>query len=86
MQNRDESNNKLLIKHEEMFMSDEKKVVHEIKLSKPVLVLLWFVAIGFLGKPVGNMLIPEVMAELEGGGKVYSPFYVEIKHSGSIAN
>ena len=68
-------------------MSDtnDKKVVHEIKLSKPVLVLLWFVAIGMVGKPVGTMVFPEAMAELHGGERL-APFYVEITHKGSIGN
>ena len=69
-------------------MSDtnDKKVVHEIKLSKPVLVLLWFVAIGMVGKPVGTLVFPEAMAELHGGSGVYTPFYVEIQHKGRIGN
>ena len=65
-------------------MSDQKKVVHEIKLSTPVLVLLWFVAIGFLGKPVGNMVFPEAMAELNSGSRITvelrTPGYLDLRH------
>ena len=60
-------------------MSDEKKVVHEIKLSKPVLVLVWFIAIGLVGKPAGNLLFPEAMAELT------SYDTIKVMHSGSIS-
>ncbi|MAA84088.1 MAG: hypothetical protein CME46_00010 [Halieaceae bacterium] len=65
-------------------MSDtnDKKVVHEIKLSKPVLVLLWFVAIGMVGKPVGTMVFPEAMAQLDN----YDTLTLNIRHSGSISN
>ena len=66
-------------------MSEEKKVVHELKLSKPVLFLLWFVAIGMVGKPVGTMVFPEAMAELS-GGEVYDKFHIDIRHSGSIGD
>ena len=65
-------------------MSDEKKVVHEIKLSKPVLFLLWFVAIGMVGKPVSTMLIPEAMAELANNPTItikhMTPGYIDIKN------
>jgi len=64
-------------------MSEEKKVVHEVKLSKPVLFLLWFVAIGMVGKPVGNMLIPEAMAQLHNGATITinhrTPGYLDFK-------
>ena len=60
-------------------MSDEKKVVHEIKLSKPVLVLVWFIAIGFLGKPAGNLLFPEALAELTNYDTI------QVRHSGAIS-
>lgn len=64
-------------------MSDEKKVVHEVKLSKPVLFLLWFVALGMVGKPVGNMVFPEAMAELASNPTITikhtTPGYIDIK-------
>ena len=65
-------------------MSDtnEKRVVHEIKLSKPVLALLWFVAIGIVGKPVGTLVFPEAIAELES----YDTLKLQITHSGRIGN
>ena len=51
-------------------MSDQKKVVHEIKLSKPV----------------GNMVFPEAMAELYNGSKIEvevelrTPGYLDLRH------
>ena len=67
-----------LIKPAKIVMSDEKKVVHEIKLSKPVLVLVWFIAIGLVGKPAGNLLFPEAMAELTNYDTIH------VVHRGSI--
>ena len=61
-------------------MSEEKRVVHELKLSKPVLFLLWFVAIGMVGKPVGTMVFPEAMAEINNGSKLK----IDIQHSGGV--
>jgi hypothetical protein len=69
--------------NQESVMSEEKKVVHELKLSKPVLFLLWFVALGMVGKPVGNMLIPEAMALVDGDR--YSKIYLDINHGGRIS-
>ena len=43
----------------------KQKVVHEIKVSKPLMVFLWVMGIGIVfQQPVGKMLFPEAMAEL----------------------
>ena len=57
----------------------KQKVVHEIKVSKPLMVFLWVMGIGILlQQPVGKMLIPEAMAE------VYSGSTLNLKLSGSV--
>ena len=57
----------------------KQKVVHEIKVSKPLMVFLWVMGIGIVfQQPVGKMLIPEAMAE------VYSGSTLNLKHSGSV--
>ena len=41
----------------------KQRVVHEIKVSKPLMVFLWVMGIGILfQQPVGKMLIPEAVA------------------------
>ena len=57
----------------------KQKIVHEIKVSKPLMVFLWVMGIGIVfQQPVGKMLIPEAMAEL---GPLDTLF---VNHSGSI--
>ena len=57
----------------------KQKVVHEIKVSKPLMVFLWVMGIGIVfQQPVGKMLIPDAMAEL-------GPFdTIVVQHKGSI--
>ena len=60
----------------------KQKVVHEIKVSKPLMVFLWVMGIGILlQQPVGKMLFPEAMAELSTG----STLFVKLQHSGSVS-
>jgi hypothetical protein len=59
----------------------KQKVVHEIKVSKPLMVFLWVMGIGIVfQQPVGKMLFPEAMAELFPG----SELYLNLLHSGSV--
>jgi hypothetical protein len=49
----------------------KQKVVHEIKVSKPLMVFLWVMGIGIVfQQPVGKMLIPEAMAGLCDGSSI----------------
>ena len=60
----------------------KQKVVHEIKVSKPLMVFLWVMGIGIVfQQPVGKMLIPEAMAELGNLDilKVRHSGYVEVR-------
>jgi len=46
-------------------MSEEKKVIHEVKLDKSIIKLLWaFVVILLLNSLPKDSLMPEVFAEL----------------------
>mgnify|MGYP001221011754 FL=1 len=46
-------------------MSEEKKVIHEVKLDKSIIKLLWVFAVVLLLNAVPkDMLIPEAFAEL----------------------
>ena len=48
-------------------MQEEKKVVHEVKLNKSIIKLLWVFAVVLLLNAVPkDMLIPEAFAELSG--------------------
>ena len=48
-------------------MSEEKKVIHEVKLDKSIIKLLWVFAVVLLLNAVPkDMLIPEAFAELSG--------------------
>ena len=44
----------------------KQKVAHEIKVRKPLMVFLWVMGIGIvLQQPVGKMLIPKLLRNLE---------------------
>jgi hypothetical protein len=48
-------------------MSEEKKVIHELKLDKPIIKLLWaFAVVLLLNSLPKGALMPEAFAELAG--------------------
>ncbi len=60
-------------------MSEEKKVIHEVKLDKSIIKLLWVFAVVLLLNAVpSGVLIPEAFAQLSHGATL------NIRHSGSI--
>ena len=60
----------------------KQKVIHEIKVSKPLMVFLWVMGIGIVfQQPVGKMLIPEAMADLYDGNELY----LNLNHSGRLS-
>ena len=60
-------------------MSEDKKVIHEVKLDKSIIKLLWVFAVVLLLNAVpSGVLIPEAFAELNHGSTL------NINHSGSV--
>ena len=60
-------------------MKEEKKVVHEVKLDKSIIKLLWVFAVVLLLNAVpSGVLIPDAFAELNSGSTL------NIRHSGQI--
>jgi hypothetical protein len=52
-------------------MSEEKKVIHEVKLDKSIIKLLWvFAVVVLLNALPKDMLIPEAFAELSGNPRI----------------
>ena len=60
-------------------MKEEKKVVHEVKLDKSIIKLLWVFAVVLLLNAVPDgMIIPDAFAQ-------NFPSVISINHSGRIA-
>ena len=60
-------------------MSEEKKVIHEVKLDKSIIKLLWVFAVVLLLNAVpSGVLIPDAFAELNNGSSL------NVSHSGSM--
>ena len=60
-------------------MSEEKKVIHEVKLDKSIIKLLWIFAVVLLLNAVpSGVLIPDAFAELNSGSRL------NVSHSGFI--
>jgi len=59
-------------------MSEEKKVIHEVKLDKSIIKLLWvFAAVLLLNAVPSGVLIPDAFAQ-------NFPSSISIQHSGII--
>ena len=67
-------------------MSEEKKVIHEVKLDKSIIKLLWvFAVVLLLNVLPKDMIIPEAQAQLVGflEGNL-GAMSMNIRHSGVI--